>query len=438
MSNNNFIKVLKFTFIQQFKNKTFKISTAIILLLVFIGTSLINFIPAINNKVDSSKSESEKNKISITTLYYANNSELNANIPSIVSSVFKDLEVKEWSGTEEEAIEELKVTDKSEIFVSIDKVDEGVKVTLIRPKNSELVSSDDCDLVVSVLTSNLETVRLIDAGVQSEEIKDLMIPIDSEVLKAGETSKSFEEMIADMFLPMIVCFIFFYIIYFFGYFVANSIVAEKTSRIMELLLTSVKPMQLLIGKCLTMGILAMFMLISIVVTALASYEISGVLVRKFIDSNAKAIDLSKIFANISIIDVVWILIFFVLGYILFSIINVISGSTVSKIEDLQMAMMPSSFISVIGFYLAYSAALGSTESTLSKIAIYVPVSAPFYIPAALFSQDISVVNILISLAILIVSTVLLIMFAARVYSIAILHNGNRLKIKHLINIYKEG
>ena len=61
--SNNVIKVLKFTFIQQLKNKTFKISTAIILLRVFIGTSLINFIPAISNKVDSSKSESEKHKI---------------------------------------------------------------------------------------------------------------------------------------------------------------------------------------------------------------------------------------------------------------------------------------------------------------------------------------------------------------------------------------
>ena len=315
--SNNVIKVLKFTFIQQLKNKTFKISTAIILLLVFIGTSLINFIPAISNKVDSSKSESEKNKIEITTLYYSNNLEFNADIPSIVNPIFKDLEVKEWSGSEEEAIEELKTTDKSEVFVSIDKVDEGVKVTLIRPKNSELVSSEDCDLVVSVLTSNLETLRLIDAGVQPEEIQDVMTPIHSEVLKAGENSKTFEEMIANTVLPMIICFIFFYIIYFFGYSVANSVVAEKTSRIMVLLLTSVKPIQLLIGKCLTMGIMAVFMLVSIVVTAIASYEISGILVRKVIDSNAQTLDLSKVFVNISIIDLVWILIFFLLVYILF-------------------------------------------------------------------------------------------------------------------------
>ena len=179
------------------------------------------------------------------------------------------------------------------------------------------------------------------------------------------------------------------------------------------------------------------MLVSIVVTAVASYEISGILVRKVIDSNAQTLDLTKVFVNISIIDLVWILIFFILGYILFSILNVLAGSTVSKIEDLQMAMMPTSFISVIGFYLAYFATFVNPESTLSKVAIYIPVSAPFYIPAALLSQDISVVNILISLAILIVSNILLIMFAAKVYSIAILHNGNRLKIKHLINIYKE-
>ena len=115
------------------------------------------------------------------------------------------------------------------------------------------------------------------------------------------------------------------------------------------------------------------------------------------------------FVNISIIDLVWILIFFILGYILFSILNVLAGSTVSKIEDLQMAMMPTSFISVIGFYLAYFATIVNPESTLAKVAVYVPVSSPFYIPAALLSQDISVVSILISLAILIVSNILLIM-----------------------------
>lgn len=437
MNNKNFMKVLKFTLAQQVKSKVFKISTTIILLFVFIGVSLINFIPAISNKVNNSESENEKNVITIDTLYYVDNSELNSYIPSIVSSAFKDLEIKKLLGTKEEFIEELKDTDKSEVFVSIDEVDDSIKITLIRPKNSELVSSKDCDLVVSVITSSLETVRLLNAGVDSEKIKYLMSPIRGEVLEAGEDEKSFEEMIASAILPIFVCLILFYIIYFFGYFVANSIVAEKTSRIMELLLTSIKPIQLLVGKCLAMGILAIFMFISIIVTSLASYKISSVLVEKFIDSNFKPIDLGKIFASVSIADIVWVLIFFIGGYILFSIINVIAGSTVSKIEDLQMAMMPSTFIALIGFYLAYIASIGSGESYLAKIAMYVPISAPFYIPTVLITKDISVINILISITILIVSNALLIMFASKVYSIAILHNGNRLKIKDLISIYKQ-
>jgi len=434
MSMDNFWKVTKFTVAQQVKGKAFKISTTIILIAVLILTSLVNFIPAIFGKDDDSKEATNGSKeIGIETAYYMDDSDLKVDLESGLKVAFPNLNFKKATESRESILEKLKTMEDKMVLVSISNENIGYYVEVITP-TSDAVSSEDGQILAETISSILNNSRLIKAGVSQEEIGKLSTPINTQVFTAGDEDDTLEDMIIKMVFPMVACMLLFYIIYFYGYWVASSIVAEKTSRVMELLLTSTKPMELVVGKCVGMGFLAITQFASILLTAYISFIGSGAIVKKFIDTSANIFDISTVLGKIPVVQVVLIILFFILGYVLYAIINALVGATISKLEDLNTAIIPVSFISIIGFYLAY-AAIMSPESVIGTIATYVPFSAPFYIPSMILSETVGIAQMGISLLILIATIVVLTLFTARVYSVVILHTGNRLKIKDLFTIF---
>ena len=297
-----------------------------------------------------------------------------------------------------------------------------------------IVSSEDGQILAQAISNVLNNSRLINAGVSQEDLEKLSTPINTQVVTAGDQDDTFEDIIIKSVFPMVACMLLFYIIYFYGYWVASSIVAEKTSRVMELLLTSTKPMELVVGKCVGMGFLAITQFASILLTAYISFVGSGAIVKKFIDTSANIFDISAILGRIPVLQLISIILFFILGYVLYAVLNALVGATISKLEDLNTALMPISFISIMGFYLAF-AAIMAPESTIGTIATYVPFSAPFYIPSMILSGTVGMVEMGVSLLILISTIVVLTLFTARIYSVVILHTGNRLKIKDLFTIF---
>jgi len=436
MNLKNFWKVVKFTVTQQVKGKSFKISTIIILLAVAIMASLVNVIPAMNGKKNDNKGPIEK-EFKINTAYYNDNSDLNIDIENDIKNTFKDLKLINTTDTKEVAGEKLKTTEENMVYIYVSKGDIGYSVDIIKPANGELVPKDNAKILAATVSNLLNEGRLIEAGVNTESLQSIMTPINTEVIDAGDATTTMEDRIMKMVLPMVACILLFYIIYFYGYWVANSIVAEKTSRVMELLLTSTKPMELVIGKCVGMGFLAIMQFVTIVLTAIISLKISGDIAVKSIFEGAKVIDISAIISKIPLVQMIAVVVFFILGYILYSILNALVGATVSKLEDLNMAMMPVSFISIIGFYLAYMALAMQGSSVISMVASYMPFSSPFYIPSTILGGNAKISEILIALIILIVAIVLLMLFTVRVYSVVILHTGNRLKIKDLFSIFSK-
>lgn len=431
---DNFWKVTKFTVAQQVKGKAFKISTTIILIAVLILTSLVNFIPAIFSKDDDSKEATNGiKKIGIETAYYMDDSDLKVDLESGLKVAFPNLNLKKATESREAILEKLKTLEDKMVLVSISNENIGYYVEVITP-TSDAVSSEDGQILAETISSILNNSRLIKAGVSQEELGKLSTPINTQVFTAGDEDDTLEDMIIKMVFPMVACMLLFYIIYFYGYWVASSIVAEKTSRVMELLLTSTKPMELVVGKCVGMGFLAITQFASILLTAYISFIGSGAIVKKFIDTSANIFDISAVLGKIPVVQVVLIILFFILGYVLYAIINALVGATISKLEDLNTAIMPVSFISIIGFYLAY-AAIMSPESVIGTIATYVPFSAPFYIPSMILSETVGIVQMGVSLLILIATIVVLTLFTAKVYSVVILHTGNRLKIKDLFTIF---
>ena len=216
-------------------------------------------------------------------------------------------------------------------------------------------------------------------------------------------------------------------IYFCAAQVSSSITTEKTSKIMETLVTSTSPRTIILGKTFGVGLVGLVQMILIVGTALIS-------ARTFLDEEliSSVLDVSNITVSLGVITIIY----FILGYLTYSLLYALTGSTVSKPEDINSANMPVAIITVIGFYLAYFTMMNPT-SNLNMIASLLPISSPFCMPFRIMMGIASSRDIVISIVILILTTLIIAKIAIKVYSSAILNYGSKMSIKEILRMYKD-
>lgn len=130
------------------------------------------------------------------------------------------------------------------------------------------------------------------------------------------------------------------------------------------------------------------------------------------------------------------IVYFILGYAEYSLLYALTGSTVSKPEDIQSANTPVAILAVIGFYLSYFTMMNPT-SELNLFAAIFPVSSPFCMPFRIMMGLASGTEVAISIAVLIVTIFIIAKVAIKIYSNAILNYGTKMSLKDILNMYKE-
>lgn len=198
---------------------------------------------------------------------------------------------------------------------------------------------------------------------------------------------------------------------------------------METLVTSTKQRNIIIGKTLAMGIVSLSQLVILILTAVVSYKL-------FIPADMDFI--ANIIGNINlnVVSVLVCFVFFILGYTVYAFLNAVTGATISKVEDLQSAQTPIALIALFSFYLAYFTAT-MPDSGASKFASIFPFSAAFSMPGRILAGGATTWEIIISIAVLLITAVILAVISIKAYSNAVLHYGKRLNIIELFKISKE-
>ena len=143
------------------------------------------------------------------------------------------------------------------------------------------------------------------------------------------------------------------------------------------------------------------------------------------------LDLSTLTPMLLLITVVY----FILGYSLYSLLYALTGSTVSKPEDINSANSPIALIAVAGFYLAYFSMM-NPASDLNKFASILPISSPFSTPLRVMMGTASAGEIALSMGVLVICILLVAKISIKIYSSAILNNGAKLSLKDMMKIYK--
>lgn len=408
------IAVAKFTIREMVKRKSFLISNLIILLIIVIGFNVPNILNIVSGE-ESGEEENAGEKVWVIdskNVYKGSLETLNQ------MDLGSEFEIK----NEEIPIEQIKEKINSEeISEAIIVKQEQGKVQIQYIVDSLGMGKNE-QIYEQVFSELYKGVKMSQVGLTAEQIQKINenIVLDVTELKEGTSGGM-------LFAAMILCIILFYAIYFCAYQVSSSITTEKTSKIMETLVTSTTPRTIVLGKTIGIGIVGLCQVLAIAIVAFISYKLflpAGML--------EGFIDLSKLTPKFVIIT----LIYFLLGYTLFAFLYALTGSTVSKPEDVQSANSPIAFLAVIGFYLAYFSMMNPTSSINTFASIF-PVSAPFSMPFRIVGDTATTGEILISIGVLLVTIAVVANVAIKIYSSAILHYGTKLSIKDLFKMYKQ-
>ncbi len=193
--------------------------------------------------------------------------------------------------------------------------------------------------------------------------------------------------------------------------VATGVVEEKASRVVELLLSSVRPIQLLTGKLLGIGALAAAQVAALAGTALVAATLAGTL----------TLPVSQL------LTVLISFVAFLLGFAFFAALSAGLASTVSRQEEVSGILAPVT-VSLTLCYVA-SFVVASGDSTLARVLSIVPPVSSISMPARIARGQASALDIVLAIVLLLAVTVAMLGVAARVYRASVLHTGSRLKLR---------
>ena len=276
--------------------------------------------------------------------------------------------------------------------------------------------------LVSIFTNLYSKIQISKLNITPEELATIEPEFDVVLVETDENAAK-----GNVTIMMIISLVLFYAVFFCAQQVSVAITTEKTSKIIETLVTSTDSKTIVLGKTLGIGIVGLVQVILMITVAVISAKFC-------IDPELlnTIFDVSSITPKLLILT----LVYFCFGYALYSLFFALTGATVSKPEDVQYANGPVSFVAVIGFYLAYFSMM-NPSSNLNKISGIIPISSPFSMPLRIMMGTATNSEITTSLLVLVVTTILLAVVAIRVYSTTILNTGARLSLKEAIKMAKE-
>ena len=449
--------IFAFTFSQQIKTKSFIISTIIIAVIIALMTATANILPVFLLEDEINQIESIANgeavDFSVSKLYLSDETGLDTNYNVTAASFGFTLE-KIAPEEFESKLSELETTTENAMLARAYKKDGILNLDAYYAGENSTVNPSDCTTILSTLSTQLQIKYLDSLGVASDEITTVMSGVTTQLLKAGNEATSMVQDIINSVVPMLSSLVLFIFIFAYSQLVAQAIAIEKSSRVMEYLLTSVSPLSIIVGKVLAICLVSLMQFIILICSGVLGFLISmpfGIfskidgLVAAASDSGIGAsaqqtlVDIQGAFSNFNI-DTILIMIFtFVLGFLFYSLIAGLAGASISKMEDLTAAIQPMSIIGVLGFYLAYMPQIGAMDgetNTLMIVARYVPISSPFCLPSAYMLGQISHGEACVSLLVLLASVILLCIIVAKVYEHIVLYTGDRLKISDMLKMAK--
>lgn len=404
-----FGKILKFELKGYMRNKVF---VGITIFLV-VAIAVVMFIPNIIAAFESDDEGDVTPTDLPTMLVYAEDENLSAIVKEYFANAFVDYNVKVAEGSVDELKNDIISGNAECAFVmnSASSYTYYVNNLSMYDMNTEVANT--------VLQEVYRINAMVQNGISPEQAGEIM----SVQIESGTETLGKDQM-QNFFYTYIMIFALYMVILLYGQMVATNVATEKSSRAMEVLVTSAKPTSMMFGKVLASCIAGFSQLVLVFGTAILLYNVN---------KDALSNPLIASIFDIPIELFIYLIVFFVLGFLIYAFMFGAIGSTASKLEDINTSVMPITFLFIIAFMVVmFSMSSGSVDNTAMLVCSYIPFTSPMAMFTRICMSTVAWYEIAISIAILIGSTVGIGVLSAKIYRVGVLLYGTPPKFTNII------
>lgn len=385
---NKFMTTFWHTYLSKVRAKSFIITTIIVMLLIVLAG---NF-DRIMSLFDSSEE--------ISTVELEASEEFTEQFTAVMPEISEEISVTDSDG---------------DILLT---VEDTVPIVATVESDSEISTSQQAEIETALDSVNRSMV--VNSLNLTEEEADLMaaeIDVDFQTAEtaAEEASGGAMEMEEPNYLNIVIfyitVFVMFFVVINYASQIGTEIAMEKSSRVIEMIVSSVSPVNHLFAKILAIICVSLTQLFFFIVTIIAVIYLVdiGAIISEFgLEANDRTLPM-----------IIYSLVFLLLGLVLYLSVSALLGSFVSRMEDLQQALLPITLMSIGGMYLGMFN-LFNPESLLVRITSYFPFFTPFVMPLRVLDSETSHMTVIIGIIIIIVTIIISVYFAARIYKGSIL------------------
>ena len=404
-----FGKILNFELKNYMKNKAF-VGVTIFLVVII---AVVTFLPRIVSLIGNDDGVADPGDLPIL-LVKAEDSAQAEMVQEIFASAFTDYNVQVTDEDVTYIKEQITTGNAEGAFVMT-----GPTSYTYYVNNLSMYDANEA-VANEVLQRIYQMNAMIGGGMTPEQAGEVMnIQITSQVEMLGK------DQMQNFFYTYIMIFALYMVILLYGQMVAMNVATEKSSRAMEVLITSAKPISMMFGKVLASCLAGLTQLIAIFGSALLFFNIN----KPYWGGN-EIID--SIF-NIPPELLGYMLVFFLLGFLIYAFLYGAIASTVSKLEDINTAVQPVTYLFLFGFMVVmFSMSSGEVDNLLMRVCSYIPFTSPMAMFTRIAMSTVPWYEIALSIAILLGSTIGIGFLAAKIYRLGVLMYGNAPKLGNII------
>lgn len=408
-----FLTVLSFEFNKVTKNVTYRVMTIILLLLVVVGMNLPRILDAFaGESTPGGENPSSSKKI----IYVLDTQNTGA---AYLSAVFKDYD---WQSAQESQKEELAgKVEAGDAYGILELQENGSATFTVK----QLGMTDTfAPQLQSVLAQKHQAELMAQYNLNAEQIQSVFTPPSfATVQQEKDAGQSFA-------FTYVLLILMFMSVTMYGQMVTMSVITEKSTRTMEMLVTSANPNNLIFGKILGTGLAGLAQLVLVLASSFVMYQLNT-------DFLKDIAFVASVFEGSGVSIIIYTVVYYLLGFFLYAFLLGALGSLCSRVEDAQSMITPAMLLLVAGFYIAMGGAITNPNNILIVIASMFPFFAPMVMLVRIGMTDVPFWQIALSIIITAAGVYGMGKLSVMIYRIGVLMYGNRPKPGEIIKALKQ-
>jgi ABC-2 type transport system permease protein len=265
----------------------------------------------------------------------------------------------------------------------------------------------------SIAQQQVLNAKLLEAGLDAPQVLNA---ISTATVKVTSITPPDPERDQRLVIGLVMVFLLYLSITTYGTLVAQGIVEEKSSRVVEILLSTLRPWQLMLGKVLGLGLTGLIQLVILAGAGLGMATATGTLT----------------LSGVATSTVLWGLLWYVLGFFLYASIFAGTGSLVSRQEDVQSVVTPVMMVLIGGFVVGLSLLQQSPGGTATTVLSLIPLLSPVLMPGRIAAGSVSDLQVGLSIVITLAAIALFTWLGGRIYHNAVLRMGSRVRLREAL------